>query len=194
MIVIIGAMPEELSELKLKDDAILVETGIGKVNAAMKLTEAINKNDVTAIYNFGLAGASQHYEVGDMILIKEAMYHDFDLTFFGYEKGQVPKCPVAFESDQFLVKKIKKVYPYIKESTLFTGDYFMTKTVDIPYICDMEGTALYQVAHHYHIPMVSIKVVSDIVGMDDHYENYKKFEASEGAVLINEIYQKISKR
>ncbi len=193
MIVIIGAMPEELKEIELKDDVILVETGIGKVNAAMKLTEAINKYEVTEIYNFGLAGASSHYEVGDIVLIKDAMYHDFDLTFFGYEKGQVPNCPVAFQSDKDLVDKVKKVLPYVKESTLFTGDYFMTEAVSVPYICDMEGTALYQVAHHYQIPLVSVKVVSDIVGMDEHYDNYKKFETSEGATLINDIYQKIFK-
>lgn len=115
------------------------------------------------------------------------------MTFFGYEKGQVPNCPVAFESDQKLVNKVKDVLPYINESTLFTGDYFMTESVDIPYIVDMEGTALYQVAHHYQIPIVSIKIVSDIVGMDDHFKNYKKFESSEGSKLVNEIYLKLFK-
>lgn len=193
MIIVVGAMSEELAALKVNKDTIVVETGIGKVNAAMKLTEAIAKNNITAIYNFGLAGASHHYEVGDKILIKEAMYHDFDLTFFGYEKGQVPNCPIAFESDKKLAEKIKNEFPYIKESRLFTGDYFMTEAVDVPYIVDMEGTALYQVAHHYQIPIVSIKIVSDIVGMDDHYENYKKFESSQGATMINDIYQKLFK-
>jgi len=193
MIVVVGAMHEELSKINSLPNTILIETGIGKVNAAMKLTEAISKHDITAIYNFGFAGASKHFDVSDMILITEAMYHDFDLTFFGYEKGQVPQCPVAFESDKKLVSHIKEVFPYIKESMLFTGDYFMTEAVDIPYIVDMEGTALYQVAHHYQIPIVSVKIVSDIVGMDDHYENYKKFESNEGASLINKIYQKILK-
>jgi adenosylhomocysteine nucleosidase len=69
----------------------------------------------------------------------------------------------------------------------------MTNAVDIPYIADMEGAALYQVAYNFNIPMVSVKIVSDIVGMKDHYKQYKKFESSVGASLINDIYQKLFK-
>ncbi len=193
MILVVGAMHEELSQIKPLDHTIVIETGIGKVNAAMKLTEAIKTHDIKAIYNFGFAGASKHYEVGDVILITEAMYHDFDLTFFGYEKGQVPNNPTKFKSDEKLIKDVIKVVPDVKTGTLFTGDYFMTESVDIPYIVDMEGTALYQVAHHFNIPIVSVKLVSDIVGMDDHYKSYKKFEQTHGAALINDIYHKLLK-
>ncbi|MGE4321383.1 MAG: 5'-methylthioadenosine/S-adenosylhomocysteine nucleosidase [Acholeplasmataceae bacterium] len=193
MIVVIGAMKEELSEIKALPQTLLIESGIGKANAAMKLTEALMKHDVTAIYNFGFVGASHHYEIGDLILIEEAMYHDFDLRFFGYEKGQVPGCPQKFKSDETLIKKVVLIEPQIKKGLLYTGDYFMTETIDQPYIVDMEGAALYQVAYHYQIPIVSIKIVSDIVGMDNHYENYKKFESELGAKHINEIYLKLLK-
>ncbi len=193
MIVVIGAMKEELSEIKSLPQTVLIESGIGKTNAAMKLTEALMKHKVSAIYNFGFVGASHHYQVGDLILIEEAMYHDFDLRFFGYDKGQVPGCPTKFKSDDKLVEKVMLIEPQIKKGLLYTGDYFMTNKVDHPYIVDMEGAALYQVAYHFQIPIISIKIVSDIVGMDNHYENYKKFESELGAKHINEIYLKLLK-
>lgn len=193
MILVCGAMKEELLKINALPHTLVIETGIGKVNAAMKLSEAIAKNKIEAIYNFGFAGASHHFKVGDLILIEKAMYHDFDLTFFGYEKGQVPNNPVHFKSDLSLLKDVKSNYPQIKSGLLFTGDYFMTEHKDEPYIVDMEGAALYQVAHHYQIPIVSIKIISDIVGMDNHYEEYKKFESSEGSRIISEVYQKLLK-
>ena len=193
MILFVGAMHEELKDIIANDQALVIETGIGKVNAAMQLTKAISNNQVKAIYNVGFAGASKHFNVGDMILIEEAMYHDFDLTFFGYEKGQVPHCPQKFKSDQSLMKNIKTIYPKIKSAMIYTGDYFMTESVDKPYVVDMEATALYQVANHYQIPIVSIKIISDIIGMDEHYKSYKKFETTEGSKLISQIYQKLFK-
>lgn len=193
MILFVGAMKEELSEVKENGQAVVIQTGIGKVNAAMKLTEAIHKYDVTKIYNVGFAGGSHHFQIGQMVLIDQVKYHDFDLTFFGYEEGQVPGCPTVFKSDKQLVSDLVQKYPDIKRATLFTGDYFMTESVDIPYVADMEGAALYQVAHHYQIPIISIKIISDIVGMDDHYEAYKKFESHEGSMLIAKIYQQLFK-
>jgi adenosylhomocysteine nucleosidase len=37
------------------------------------------------------------FEVGDVVVVKEVSYHDFNLTMFGYEKGQVPGLPSIFE-------------------------------------------------------------------------------------------------
>jgi adenosylhomocysteine nucleosidase len=193
MIVLVGAMKEELEKIIPHKDTLIIQTGVGKVNASMKLTETLVKNNIDAIVNVGFAGASYHFEVGDVILIEDAMYHDFDLTFFGYEQGQVPHYPQKFKSDEKLSQMILDKIEHVKKGSLYTGDYFMTNAVDIPYIADMEGAALYQVAYNFNIPMVSVKIVSDIVGMKDHYKQYKKFESSVGASLINDIYQKLFK-
>ncbi len=190
MKLIVAAMPEEVKDIKGHD--VLV-TGIGKVNAAHYLTEAILKNEVKAIYNVGFAGASHHYEVGDVVIIKSAKYHDFDLTFFGYEKGQVPHMPVAFKSNDKLFKEATSKFKNAKQSNLYTGDYFMTEHVDLPYVVDMEGTSLYQVAYIKKIPIISIKIISDIIGMEDHYENYKSFEKGKGSALIASIVDELVK-
>ncbi|PKK96293.1 MAG: 5'-methylthioadenosine/adenosylhomocysteine nucleosidase, partial [Tenericutes bacterium HGW-Tenericutes-3] len=60
-------------------------------------------------------------------------------------------------------------------------------------ILDMEGAALYQVAYQYKTPIVSIKVISDVMGMENHYQSYKKFEANKGAELLKDVFEKIIK-
>lgn len=184
MKLIVAAMPEEVKDIKNHD--VLV-TGIGKVNAASKLTEALVNSDVSAIYNVGFAGASQQYQVGDIIVIESAQYHDFDLSVFGYEKGQVPLHPTVFTSDKRLLKEALNRFPKAKKGHLYTGDYFMTEAVNTPYIVDMEGTALYQVAYQKKVPIIAIKIISDIVGTKNHYENYKAFEKDKGSKAIANI-------
>lgn len=193
MILVVAAMEEE-AKLFIKHDfpnVKIILTGIGKVNAAMALAEYIAVHQVDAIYNLGFAGATKPFEVGDLVLISDALYHDFDLSLFGYEKGQVPGYPKKFTSDTHLVQKVQNVLPEIKIGHLLTGDYFMTHQKDDSCILDMEGAALYQVAYQKQIPMVSIKVISDVMGMDNHFDSYKKFESNNGAQMLNELFVKL---
>ena len=190
MILIVAAMQEEIKDIakSILPDTHVIVTGVGKVNAAMRLTETLQKERVEAIINVGFVGATNAYNVGELVLIKQAKYHDFNLSMFGYEKGQVPGYPECFESDFNLVMNLKKRLPNIKEGFLLTGDYFMTEEVNGCYVFDMEGAALYQVAHHYQIPLLSVKVVSDIVGMENHIDQYRKFEAEQGSQTLKEVY------
>lgn len=195
MILVVAAMEEE-ARLFLEHDFPQVKillTGVGKVNAAMSLSEFIALNQVDEIYNLGFAGATKPFGVSDLVLIDGASYHDFDLSLFGYQKGQVPGYPEIFPSNPQLLKKVKKVIPDIKNGHLYTGDYFMTNERKDACIIDMEGAALYQVAYHHHIPIVSVKVVSDVMGMENHYDSYKKFESRHGAHMLNELFLKLFK-
>ena len=195
MILVVAAMQEEVkffNQENLPKVKILL-TGVGKVNASMILADYLAAHQVSAIYNLGFAGATQPFEVGDLVLINDAAYHDFDLSLFGYEKGQVPGYPKKFISNHQLVQNIKNIIPEIKTGHLLTGDYFMTQHQEEACILDMEGAALYQVAFKKEIPIVSVKVVSDVMGMDNHFESYKKFESNMGAHILNELFIKLFK-
>jgi len=67
----------------------------------------------------------------------------------------------------------------------------MTEVKNESYLADMEGAALFQVANKKQIPMVSIKIISDVIGMDNHYQEYKKFESSVGAIVLKDIFLKL---
>lgn len=168
----------------------LILTGIGKVNAGAHLAESIARNHVEKIINLGFAGASTGYQVGDLVLIENARYHDFDLSMFGYEKGQVPGCPAVFQTDHQLIEDVLKHYPNIQRGNLFTGDYFMTHNLEHRAVVDMEGAALYQVAEAFNIPIVSVKVISDIIGQGDT-QAYDIFDADQGAKKLEEVYLKL---
>lgn len=196
MIVIIGAMATETVRIEtliknpsyfslgykpivkgtiLGKDVMLATSGVGKVNASMTLSAILSNYDVDYIINVGLVGGFQPLSQGDMVIISEATYHDFDLTIFGYDFGQVPQLLTYYPSDERLIKSVSKTLD-LKHVRLYTGDTFMTKNIEAGSCCDMEGAALYQVSYLYDKPIISIKVISDVIGAPSQIEDYEAFE------------------
>ncbi len=193
MILVIAAMESEIKEIILDPhpNIKIVRTGVGKVNASCVLSRELTLRSYDLIVNLGLAGATIPFCPGDYVLIKDATYHDFDLTMFGYQRGQVPGFPDKFQSDNQWMKKIEDNIQHIKLGSLYTGDRFMTEGITHHMVFDMEGAALYQVAHAYQTPIISIKVISDIVGSKEHLKNYTHFEREEGSQKLLDIYQQL---
>ena len=117
---IIAAMDQELAAIKQKfDDVeekslndlvyylgklnqkeyILIKSGIGKVNAARVTQVLIDKFDIEYILNVGTAGSlNDKLEIGDIVIGKELVQHDFDTTAFGDEKGYITGTGKIFKS------------------------------------------------------------------------------------------------
>ena len=122
---IIGAMEAEVAILKNKlthcetithhgftfyqgklneSDVVIVQSGIGKVAAALATAFLIDKFQPDHVVNTGSAGGfDPSLEVGDIVISSEVRYHDVDLTAFGYEHGQLPNQPAAYVADSQLV-------------------------------------------------------------------------------------------
>lgn len=129
-IVIITAMKEELEAIKnkfekveekqLKDltffegqangkEYILVKCGVGKVNAARVTQILIDNFDIEYIINIGIAGSlNDELEIGDIVIGKNLVQHDFDITAFGHEKGYITDTGRVFQSNENLIKKYSK--------------------------------------------------------------------------------------
>jgi adenosylhomocysteine nucleosidase len=200
---IVAAMIEEVAEFTTEtietdtviplgfSDAHLLVTGIGKVNAAASLARAIALHPIKRIYNVGFVGATAPYRIHDLVLVEEVRYHDFDLSLFGYAKGQVPGYPPTFSSDPELAREVMDRIGPIPSGSLYTGDVFMTEKRGDAYLADMEGAALYQVAMRYQIPIVAIKVVSDVIGSKDDNEQFLSFDAKRGMQALKTSCQSI---
>lgn len=128
---IIAAMPEELKillehlenaekYLRLghvyhtgtigRHEVVLVESGIGKVMSAMSVAVLVNDFKVTAVINTGSAGAvAEGLAIGDVVVANRLVYHDVDVTAFGYDYGQMARQPLYFEASRYLVAEMKKV-------------------------------------------------------------------------------------
>ena len=86
----------------------LLQSGIGKVAAAMGTTALLQLTQPDLVINTGSAGGvAEGLNIGDVIVSTETQYHDADVTAFGYAKGQLPACPVSFVSDTKLVELIE---------------------------------------------------------------------------------------
>lgn len=173
-------------EVVSDDNVYYLKTGIGKANAASSLTKFLENHDIDQIINIGLAGSVSSHEVLDVVIIKQAYYHDVDATLFGYPKYQVPGMPLAYDSDPQLLETCKKI-TFQSIDTLFTGDQFITEKMPFEGVVDMEGAALYQVAYLYRKPIISIKVVSDVIGK----KSYQSFEMNQGSERIANIVKQL---
>ena len=149
---IIGAMDEEVEILKntlthrqdhaiagydfytgtLNDvDVVLLKSGIGKVNAAISTALLLHAFKPDCVINTGSAGGfDPALKVGDVVISTEVRHHDVDVTVFGYEHGQVPGSPAAFEPDPLLAEVAQVSVDQLDElntarGLIATGDSFM---------------------------------------------------------------------
>ena len=171
--------------------AVVVQCGVGKVNAALCVQILCDCFGVTHLVNTGIAGSlSNELDIGDLVVSKDAMYHDFDCGGFGYPHGKVPGMDViAFPADETMMHYAltagEQVHPgHIKVGRVATGDQFICdKTVkntiieNTQALCtEMEGGAIAQAAYRNEVPFVIIRAISDKA--DDSADmDYPTFEA-----------------
>ena len=195
---IIGAMEEEVSKLKkaMTDavekekagmkflsgklygkDVVVVRSGIGKVNAAICTQILIDEYKIDRVINTGVAGAiNEDLDVGDIVISSDALYHDFDVTGFGYEVGIIPRMKIStFKADEELALKAKTLCEMVNKDIkcfvgrVVSGDQFIStkeKKVWIKdkfngYCTEMEGCGIAHTAYLNNIPFVIIRAISD---------------------------------
>ncbi|GJH42957.1 5'-methylthioadenosine/S-adenosylhomocysteine nucleosidase [Pasteurella canis] len=153
----------------------LVQSGIGKVAAAMGTTALLQLTRPDIVINTGSAGGvTAGLNVGDIVISNETIYHDADVTAFGYVKGQLPACPPAFVSDERLSALAETIAlaqgHNVKRGLICSGDSFINGgealakiKVDFPNVMavEMEATAIAQVCHAFNLPFVVVRAISD---------------------------------
>ena len=213
MIGIIGAMDQEVARLKEEmtdvtvekkaamdfycgklrgKDAVVVRSGIGKVNAAVCAQILADRYQVSGIVNTGIAGSLMaKIDIGDIVLSTDALQHDMDATNFGYPAGQIPRMDVlSFPADPKLLALAKeccgRLNPEIHtyEGRVVSGDQFISdqKKKDWlietfhGYCTEMEGAAIAQAAYLNGIPFLIIRAISDKADNSANVD-YPTFEA-----------------
>ena len=73
-------------------EAVVVRSGIGKVNAAVCAQVLVDKFQAEVLINTGVAGSlDAAIDIGDIVISTAAVQHDMDATVFGDPLGQVPQ-------------------------------------------------------------------------------------------------------
>ena len=170
---------------------VVVQCGVGKVNAAMCAQILCDCFDVTHIVNTGVAGSLKaELDIGDLVISRDAMHHDFDVNYLGYATGQVPGLDVlTFPADEMLMQcayeAAETVNPgHNRMGRVASGDQFISsKTQKEKIIADtqafcteMEGAAIAHTAYRNGIPYVILRAISDKAD-DSAQMDYPTFEA-----------------
>ncbi len=208
---IIGAMDIEVATLKEKMEqvmvathagstyyegmlegtpAVVVQCGVGKVNAALCAQILCSVYGVSHIVNTGIAGSlCAELDIGDLVVSRDAMYHDFDCVHFGYEMGRVPGMDVtAFPADEKLIElayaATETVNPgHSKIGRIASGDLFVATRAAKESIIqktgalctEMEGAAIAHTAYRNGVPFVILRSISDKAD-DSAQMDYPTFE------------------
>lgn len=157
-------------------EAVVVQCGVGKVNAAMCAQILCQHFEVSHLVNTGVAGSlSGELNIGDLVVSRDAMYHDFDCKFVGYSHGQVPGMDViAFPADEALIdaafSAAEAVNPgHTKIGRIASGDQFVCSSQQKEQIIqctrgvctEMEGAAIAHTAYRNGVPFVILRAISD---------------------------------
>ena len=165
-------------------NVVLLKSGIGKVNAAIATTIAIERFNVEKIIFTGVAGSGNpDYDISDIVISKDLIEHDFDtsdldgdeLTVLvkGYDKNYYPADTSLIQLAKESAKKVitdNKIYI----DTIATGDQFVGNNQKVKQIhnkfkagaIEMEGAAVAHAALMYKVPFVVIRSLSDKADSD----------------------------
>ena len=184
-------------------NAVLLKSGIGKVNAAIATTIAIERFNVEKIIFTGVAGSGNpDYDISDIVISKDLIEHDFDTSDLdgdnitvlveGYNDNYYPADESLIELAKTSAEKVitdSKVYV----DTIATGDQFVGNNEKVKQIHDkfkagaieMEGASVAHTALMYKIPFVVIRSLSDKADSDAEVD-YPKFviQASDNSAKI----------
>ena len=172
-------------------DAVVVQCGVGKVNAALCAQILCSVYGVTHIVNTGIAGSlCADLDIADLVVSQDAMYHDFDCVHFGYEMGKVPGMDVvAFPANEQMIAAAFAAAEaenpgHTKIGRIASGDLFVAAKpakeaiiAKTGALCtEMEGAAIAHTAYRNGVPFVILRAISDKA--DDSAEmDYPTFEA-----------------
>ena len=165
---------------------VLLQSGIGKTNAAAGVTNLIMTFRPDCIISTGVAGGiDTRLDVMDVVVGKEICYHD---VYCGEDcdPGQVQGLPKFFKGDEGLLAVATSLETdvHIVPGLICTGDQFITSRDEMDAIkekypqglaVDMESAAIAQVCHLWKVPTLSFRIISDTPGIKAHFNQYLNF-------------------
>lgn len=161
---------------------ILAKSGIGKVCSAVGAVEMIKRFSPDMIVNTGVAGGIDvSLNIGDIVAGEKTVYHDV-WCGEGNEYGQVQGYPAYYLGDDKILGIAKSLG--VKSGLVCSGDKFITDKNELGEIksafpealaVDMESCSIAQVCYMYKVPFLSLRIISDTPGVDNHAEQYRNF-------------------
>lgn len=178
-----------------KNEVVLTQCGIGKVNAAVGSAELIRRYCPDCLISTGVAGGIDAcLQVTDVVASSRLVYHDVYCGNDGTAYGQVQGMPLYYEACQPLLRhalalnETASLESRIHGGLICTGDQFVEKADELADIkrhfpdglaVDMESAAIAQTCFLYGVPFLSFRIISDTPGVhEDNFAQYRDFWAT----------------
>ena len=227
---IIGAMELEVAALKSKlelknvvdkagmkfhegilngKDVVIVQCGIGKVNAGICVQILADLFAVNTVINTGVAGSLRaEINIGDIVVSTDACEHDMDVSALGYEPGIIPQMETSFfKADRKLIEEAiavcREVNPEINvyEGRIVSGDQFISDGAVKDRLiqqfdgscAEMEGAAIAHAAFLNKIPYIVLRAISDKADGSAHmdYPEFERAAAAHCAKLVENLVARL---
>jgi adenosylhomocysteine nucleosidase len=207
---IIGGFEFSVGRLEKKTVALL-RCGIGTVSAAVGCALLIDHFHPDLVINTGSAGGiDPSLSFGDAIISDGLVYHDADVTAFGYAPGQLPGMPAIFPVPEDLIHLAETAVESLKREGVLpenfnhrrgligSGDVFMHDPARIKELrrlfpamkaVEMEGAAIAHVCYLFSVPSLIIRALSDIAGTESPltFDQFLPIAAKHSGEIVRRI-------
>ena len=168
--IFIAALENETPNLKY-----FHHTGVGKINASIKLMELIHLNKPYQVINYGTAG-SLNNKINGLVECTTFIQRDMDARgLLSFKLGETPFDPISsisFSDEGYICG---------------TGDSFVKNKLDLDCdIVDMEAYALAKICKLHKIEFKCFKYISDYT--NDNSSNDWLENCHKGAALFHYLY------
>ncbi len=188
-------------------DIVLLECGIGKVNAAVGTQIMIDMFKPDVIISSGIAGSLvKGLTVGDIVISSDCVEHDLNRTALEEPKGQIHfvdedriDIPADKETCDKLAECCKGLGAHVKIGRIATGDMFVTYVRQRENIafefdavcCEMEGGAVGHVCYMNKVPFAILRSISDDMKFyrTENYEEFKQLAADREFKALKKFIQ-----
>lgn len=190
---------------------LLAVCGVGKVNAAA-LTQALLARGAAAVVFTGVAGGvDASLKVGDLVVSRDAVQHDVDVTALGYEPGQVPGASTLFVADAHLRGLLRAAAEGVAasegvrllEGRVASGDAFVADPARVKQLrerfgaacAEMEGAAVAQVCAAWGVPWVVVRSISDTADHDANvdFRAFTEVAARRAVMVVRALLQQLAR-
>lgn len=181
-VLVVMALPSESQGLFEKENIEVCYTGIGKVNAAISVTQAILEKKPKYILNLGTAGSAK-FKTHDLVECTGFVQRDMDISPLGFKIGETPLDPIPGQINSETLTRLPK-------GICGTGDSFEVGPPRLACdLVDMEAFALAKACKKMGVPLTSIKYITDGSDKDAHKDWVANLLPAAKKLL--EVYQSI---
>ncbi|EKO3960931.1 5'-methylthioadenosine/S-adenosylhomocysteine nucleosidase [Vibrio fluvialis] len=187
-------------------DVVLLQSGIGKVAAAIGTAILLDEYQPDVVINTGSAGGfDATLNVGDVVISTEVRHHDADVTAFGYEIGQMAGQPAAFKADEQLMAVAEKALEAMADKhavrgLICTGDAFVCTVERQAFIrthfpsviaVEMEASAIAQACHQFQVPFVVVRAISDVADKESpmSFDEFLPLAAKSSSEMVSKMVE-----